>query len=593
MYNSPMNKRKLIVIIGLAAVFPLIYLYFLLFPVALISPEAAVSSLAVDLNKAAEEKNLRGYISSIENIEGRQDEAIAKLKNDLNAALFAYKKWNVLVGEDDRTAVKDKINLYMNRWKGMLSAETFYRLAQREAGVIREIKYYPLAAWQYVSEEKNLCSLTISIAEFDTKRKVLSLSSKFTHPVFYERMKFRKKVIDFGAYISAGILAVTLFLWSLFSILWAIKRKKTMNNMPDILEQLENYSKQGHFVAAENLALQCMAVLPENTDLIAFKERLDDFCGGNVKKAQIAYVEMLKLKKRIPGDPVGRLPLLAKHDENRIEELLSYSPDLRIVYEQYSKLTIAERSEKQRKAKNYFEDAEAALRNKETRQAEDLLRQALEFNPDFSAARLLLGKIEKTKAAALVTLIPGKTGKEIILTAKDVLIFGRDGADVTIERNKISRRHLKVMLLVNKVLAEDLDSSNGTYHRGEKMSKSQVSDGDIVDLARSYKLVFHICAEQTNESTRMTLRQSQCPVPVADESSENSGIYIEGDSKDILIVKRAIPVDIKVIGMVFDLSGQYKIEFSDGIFFLTGRLKAEPVLLGDKIEVKGISYDVR
>ena len=45
--------------------------------------------------------------------------------------------------------------------------------------------------------------------------------------------------------------------------------------------------------------------------------------------------------------------------------------------------------------------------------------------------------------------------------------------------------------------------------------------------------------------------------------------------------------------MVFDLSGQYKIEFSDGIFFLTGRLKAEPVLLGDKIEVKGISYDVR
>jgi len=35
MYNSPMNKRKLIVIIGLAAVFPLIYLYFLLFPVLL------------------------------------------------------------------------------------------------------------------------------------------------------------------------------------------------------------------------------------------------------------------------------------------------------------------------------------------------------------------------------------------------------------------------------------------------------------------------------------------------------------------------------------------------------------------------------
>ncbi|PIV18668.1 MAG: hypothetical protein COS41_03555, partial [Elusimicrobia bacterium CG03_land_8_20_14_0_80_50_18] len=136
--------------------FPADILVFLTFPRALISPEAAVSSLAVDLNKAAEEKNLRGYISSIENIEGRQDEAIAKLKNDLNAALFAYKKWNVLVGEDDRTAVKDKINLYMNRWKGMLSAETFYRLAQREAGVIREIKYYPLAAWQYVSEEKNL-----------------------------------------------------------------------------------------------------------------------------------------------------------------------------------------------------------------------------------------------------------------------------------------------------------------------------------------------------------------------------------------------------------------------------------------------------
>ena len=592
MYNLVMIKKIPRKFLGLSFIFPLIYLYLFLFPPTLISPEDAISFLAVNLNNAAEKQKLKGYITSIENIEGRQDKTIAKLKDDLNAVLFAYKKWNVLVGENDRAAVKNKINLYMSRWKGMLSAETFYRLAKKEAGTIRRIKYYPIAVWQYVPEDKHLCRMTIDIVTYDTKRKVLSVSSKFTHPVYYARMKLMKKVVNFGAYISAGILVFTFSFWALFSILLSIKRKKTANQMPVILERLENYSKQGHFVAAERLAVQCMAILPDNTDLIAFKERLEDFCGGSTKKAQIAYVEMLKLKKRIPKGEAALIPLLGGKDKEQIEELLPYSSDLKIVYQEYSALTKTARAEKQKNIQSCFDDAQAKLSDKEVATAEELLRRALELDPEFSPARTLLDKIEKTKAVDIVTLIPDKTGKEVIITSKDVLTFGRDNADVIIAHNKISRQHLKIMIIENKVIAEDADSTNGTYHMGQKINKSQVSDGDIIDLARAYRLIFHICTTEKQAASQQTLISAERAAPVSDESGECGGIYIESDSKDILIVKKSIPVDLKVIGMVFDPSGQYKIEFKEGLFFLTNRLKSEPVLLNEKMEAKGLTYHV-
>ncbi|MFH1956901.1 MAG: FHA domain-containing protein [bacterium] len=583
-----MVRKVFLWLLLVSLVFPLIFFYHYLFPVSAISTGEALSSLAHDLRNAASKKRLEGYILSVEDIEGPPDEAIKSLKADINAVLFVYNGWKVLVDERNRAAVKDKIDIYMKRWRGLLGEEPFYRMIQKEAGTVKKIKFYPHVFWEYIPEKRNQCKLTLNIIGFDTKQKILSVSTVFTHPKYYSQIGTRKKVVKFGTYISVGVFAVSLGILIMTSILITIKKKRIIRDFPAIMERLENYSRQGHFVAAQKLVEQCIRVLPENTDLTAFKERLEDYCGNDPKKAQVAYVEMLKLKKRISERSI---PALESREENQLSALIPYSPELKITYEEYSKITEEEKRKKQERVRKCFEQAEAEVKNMKISGAEKLLREAIEINPDFTSARDLLGKIESARSADILTLIPEKTGKEILVTKKEVLTFGRDNADIVIPHKMISRPHLKIMVIGNKVIAEDLNSTNGNYHRGEKISKSVVSDGDIIDLAHAYRFVFHVCMEKPKISAaQQTLAGGESP-PIPRGEEETNGIYIEGDDRDFLIVKRSVPVDFKTTGMAFEF-GRYRICLNEGVFFLTSRLKTEPLFSGGKIEEKGLVYNV-
>ncbi len=62
--------------------------------------------------------------------------------------------------------------------------------------------------------------------------------------------------------------------------------------------------------------------------------------------------------------------------------------------------------------------------------------------------------------------------------------------DLTIESTRISREHVRVERTSSGYLVVDLDSTNGTYVNGVKVTECPLNDGDLLTVA-NFGLVFH------------------------------------------------------------------------------------------------------
>lgn len=62
--------------------------------------------------------------------------------------------------------------------------------------------------------------------------------------------------------------------------------------------------------------------------------------------------------------------------------------------------------------------------------------------------------------------------------------IGRDEqSDIHIDNPAASSRHAKILTLLNESFIEDLDSTNGTYINGVKISGHALQDGDSIFIA--------------------------------------------------------------------------------------------------------------
>jgi ABC-type multidrug transport system ATPase subunit len=60
--------------------------------------------------------------------------------------------------------------------------------------------------------------------------------------------------------------------------------------------------------------------------------------------------------------------------------------------------------------------------------------------------------------------------------------------DIVVEHPKVSKRHAEIKIFNDRVIIEDLNSSNGTYVNGMKVSSSVITPKDVITLSKSYKL---------------------------------------------------------------------------------------------------------
>jgi predicted component of type VI protein secretion system len=74
--------------------------------------------------------------------------------------------------------------------------------------------------------------------------------------------------------------------------------------------------------------------------------------------------------------------------------------------------------------------------------------------------------------------------------AHNPFVVGRDGScDVSIDNVGVSRNHCQFTHDGKRWYVEDMGSANGTYHRGQKIRKAPIGDGDQVQIGK-HTLVF-------------------------------------------------------------------------------------------------------
>jgi two-component system cell cycle response regulator len=104
------------------------------------------------------------------------------------------------------------------------------------------------------------------------------------------------------------------------------------------------------------------------------------------------------------------------------------------------------------------------------------------------------GKTDKTvrHQAVLLVMSGATTGQSIFLEAKDVWILGRSTeCDITLHDASVSRNHCKLIFTPPQNWAiEDLGSSNGTWHNGNRIEKAALASGDKLQLGSNIIVKF-------------------------------------------------------------------------------------------------------
>jgi DNA-binding winged helix-turn-helix (wHTH) protein len=94
-------------------------------------------------------------------------------------------------------------------------------------------------------------------------------------------------------------------------------------------------------------------------------------------------------------------------------------------------------------------------------------------------------------------------GEGKFLVAEGANVLGRDPeADVFIDNTAVSRRHARISITAGRVKLEDLESHNGTFVNGLKVTTSpvEISDGDVITLG-PVTMIFRILAPQGSTET--------------------------------------------------------------------------------------------
>lgn len=91
--------------------------------------------------------------------------------------------------------------------------------------------------------------------------------------------------------------------------------------------------------------------------------------------------------------------------------------------------------------------------------------------------------------AKLILSMDNMVLREIPLTKERTTIGRRPGNDIQIDNLAISGEHAVIHTILNDSFLEDLESTNGTFVNGQRISKHFLQDGDVIELGK-YRLKY-------------------------------------------------------------------------------------------------------
>jgi hypothetical protein len=99
-------------------------------------------------------------------------------------------------------------------------------------------------------------------------------------------------------------------------------------------------------------------------------------------------------------------------------------------------------------------------------------------------------KLDKPKYS--LTVLRGPEAGQVFQLDQPTLTIGRMGADVIIEDSEASRVHAELRLMDDKVILRDLNSSNGTFIKGERINEVILEDDTEFTIGQTLFALYKI-----------------------------------------------------------------------------------------------------
>ena len=113
-----------------------------------------------------------------------------------------------------------------------------------------------------------------------------------------------------------------------------------------------------------------------------------------------------------------------------------------------------------------------------------------------------------TKRGAIVVLRGIDAGRMIMLDDSPVVIGrGRD-VEMHYDDKALSRRHARIVHEGGRFFVEDLESSNGTYVDGQRITRTELKDGTRIVLSQSVVLRFNLVDDVEERVTKQLFEAS-------------------------------------------------------------------------------------
>jgi diguanylate cyclase (GGDEF)-like protein len=112
-----------------------------------------------------------------------------------------------------------------------------------------------------------------------------------------------------------------------------------------------------------------------------------------------------------------------------------------------------------------------------------------------------------TKRGAVVVLRGIDAGRMIMLERELVIGRARD-VEMHYDDKSLSRRHARIFHEGERFFVEDLESSNGTYVDGERITRAELKDGTRIVLAQSVVLRFNLVDDVEERVTKQLFEAS-------------------------------------------------------------------------------------
>ncbi|MGC8729243.1 MAG: hypothetical protein ACP5SD_08270, partial [Elusimicrobiales bacterium] len=217
-------------------------------PIA-VNYEESIMNMGKDLSQKIKEKKLKGWVGSIGRIEGSKRDFVQRMRSLINAQLYLYDGWKVVINEEERKKTVERINKYLARMNVIKDPSVLIKSATQEVAP----NYYAQCFYSSVPGHFWKGKIELKIVDSVSKNSVVESSAIFTKPFFENLIKFFYALVKYLSAITFGVISFILFFLILKFLYKLALKSYYFFKFKKFKSEFKDFIENGRFVSAKAL----------------------------------------------------------------------------------------------------------------------------------------------------------------------------------------------------------------------------------------------------------------------------------------------------------------------------------------------------